>query len=175
MDAVEDDAFEGAAAEAVEAVEADVVEPFAVVFFGVGLFYRSNLPIKVRSDLSFPECIVVELKVKRKSLFYTTLYRSPAYNNNYPEINLFLENFKNLYSKIQVEKPLAMFFSGDFNAHSISWWPDGKNNHEGKKLEELFTTLGLHQLIHEPTNFEPKKNPSCIDLILYSTVVRVHH
>ena len=93
---------------------------------GVGLFYRSNLPIKVRDDLSFPECIVVELKVKRKSLFYTTLYRSPASNHNSPEFNLFLENLKNLYSKIRAEKPLAMFFSGDFNAHSVSWRPEGK-------------------------------------------------
>ena len=132
---------------------------------GVGLFYRSNLPIKVRSDLSFPECIVVELKVKRKSLFYTTLYRSPAYNHNSSEFNLFLENFKNLYNKIHVEKPLAMFFSGDFNAHSISWWSDGKNNPEGKKLEELFTTLGLHQLIHEPTNIEPKKTHLVLTLL----------
>ena len=36
---------------------------------GVGLFYRNNLPLKVRNDLSLPECIVVELKIKLKSLF----------------------------------------------------------------------------------------------------------
>ena len=132
---------------------------------GVGLFYRNNLPLKVRNDLSFPECIVVELIIKRKSLFFTTLYRSPAFNHNSPEFDLFVENFKNLYNNIHAEKPLAIFFSGDFNAHSISWWPGGNNTPEGKKLDELFTTLGLHQIIHEPTNFEPNKNPSCIDLI----------
>ena len=37
---------------------------------------------------------------------------------------------------------------------------------EGTKIEELFNKLGLSQLISEPTNFEPHKNPSCIDLIV---------
>ena len=30
----------------------------------------------------------------------------------------------------------------------------------------FFTNLGLSQVISEPTNFEPHKNPSCIDLIV---------
>ena len=34
-----------------------------------------------------------------------------------------------------------------------------------REIENLFTTLGLSQIISEPTNFEPNKNPSCIDLI----------
>ena len=33
------------------------------------------------------------------------------------------------------------------------------------EIENLFTSLGLSQIISEPTNFEPNKNPSCIDLI----------
>ena len=45
------------------------------------------------------------------------------------------------------------------------WWPDGDTNHEGMEIENLFTSLGLSQIISEPTNFEPNKNPSCIDLI----------
>ena len=42
---------------------------------------------------------------------------------------------------------------------------DGDTNAEGNEIEQLTSRLGLHQLIHEPTNFEPHKNPSCIDLI----------
>ena len=30
----------------------------------------------------------------------------------------------------------------------------------------MFSQLGLSQLISEPTNFEPHKNPSCIDLVV---------
>ena len=58
-----------------------------------------------------------------------------------------------------------MFFTGDFNAYSQFWWPDGDSNPEGKEFENLFTSLGLSQIISEPTNFEPNKNPACIDLI----------
>ena len=34
------------------------------------------------------------------------------------------------------------------------------------KLKILLTSLDLSQIISEPTNFEPNKNPSCIDLII---------
>ena len=97
---------------------------------GVGLFYKNTLPIKVRHDLSFPESIVIEIKAKRKSVFYTFLYRSPAFNHNSPEFEQFLQNFEHLYQNIRAEKPLSMFFAGDFNAHSSSWWPGGSNTPE---------------------------------------------
>ena len=45
------------------------------------------------------------------------------------------------------------------------WWPNGDTTPEGSSIEELTSFLGLTQLITEPTNFEPNKNPSCIDLI----------
>ena len=59
-----------------------------------------------------------------------------------------------------------MFFTGDFNAHSQFWWPKGHTTNEGTNVKELFTNLGLSQVISEPTNFEPHKNPSCIDLLV---------
>ena len=37
---------------------------------------------------------------------------------------------------------------------------------EGIRIEELLASLDLHQLICEPTNFGPNKNPTCIDLII---------
>ena len=45
---------------------------------GVGLFYKSSLPVIVRNDLSFNESIVIELKFGRKKVFFTVLYRSAA-------------------------------------------------------------------------------------------------
>ena len=42
----------------------------------------------------------------------------------------------------------------------------GDTTHEGIEIDELFTKLGLFQIISEPTNFEPNKNPSCIDLLV---------
>ena len=34
------------------------------------------------------------------------------------------------------------------------------------KLKNLLSSLGLSQLISEPTNFEPNKKPSCVDLVI---------
>ena len=54
-----------------------------------------------------------------------------------------------------------MFFTRDFNAHS-----QGHTTNEGTNIEELFTNLGLSQVISKPTNLEPHKNLSCIDLFV---------
>ena len=37
---------------------------------------------------------------------------------------------------------------------------------EGREIENLINSLNLSQLISDPTNFEPNKNPSCIDLVI---------
>ena len=133
---------------------------------GVGLFYKNSLPVKVRSDLSFDESIVLELNFQRKTIFFTVLYRSPSIKHNSPQFTEFLAKFRNLHTSICAEKPYAMFFTGDFNGHSQIWWPDGDTNAEGREIEELFNELNLTQLISEPTNFTPNCRPSCIDLIV---------
>ena len=55
---------------------------------GVGLFYKNSLPIVIRNDLSFDGSIVVELKLGRKKIFFTILYRSPAVDHNSPNPSL---------------------------------------------------------------------------------------
>ena len=61
---------------------------------------------------------------------------------------------------------MQLFFTGDFNADSQFWWTDGDTTPKGTETENLLTSLGLAQVISEPTNFEPNKNPSCIDLFV---------
>ena len=133
---------------------------------GVGLFHKTSLPIIHREDLSFDESIVVELKFGRKKIFFTVVYRSPSNRAGSTEFDEFLSNFRNLYSKIEAENPFATFFTGDFNGHSEAWWPDGDTNAEGREIEDLLASLNLCQIISEPTNFQPHKRPSCIDLII---------
>ena len=72
----------------------------------VGLFYKNSLPV------------VSQLNFSRKKLFFTVLYRSPAFNHTSPEFQAYLLNFENLHSSFKAENPLAIFFTGDFNAHS---------------------------------------------------------
>ena len=67
--------------------------------------------------------------------------------------------------KIRSENPFAIFLTGYLNGHCQQWWPNGNLTAEGIKIEDLTSHLGLSQLISEPTNFEPNKNPSCIDLV----------
>ena len=133
---------------------------------GVGLYYKTSLPLKVRNDLAFDESIVVELNFGRKKIFFTILYRSPAANHSSTEFANFLSHFTNLHSFIKKENPYVCFFTGDFNSKSQLWWPDGDTSPEGTEIENLLTQLGLTQVITEPTNFEPNKNPSCIDLVI---------
>ena len=73
-----------------------------------------------------------------------------------PEFLNFIDNFRNLHSKISSEKPYLLIFTGDFNAHSVQWWPNGGSNNEGTQLNILFSELGLTQLISEPTPFLAK-------------------
>ena len=108
---------------------------------GVGLFYKNSLPIKIRNDLSFDESIVVELTINRKNIFFTVLYRSPAFNHNSPEFANFKTNISNLYTNIKREQPYITFFTGDFNAHSQIWYHNGDTNSEGNALENLLSSL----------------------------------
>ena len=83
---------------------------------GVGLFYKNSLPVTVRNDLSLDESIIVELG--RKKVFFTVLYRSPAFNHTNPplpnhttpEFQTFLYNFKQLYYNIKFENPFVVYW-----------------------------------------------------------------
>ena len=59
-----------------------------------------------------------------------------------------------------------MFFTGNFNCHSQTWYPEGDTNAEGVLLDNLFSDLNLTQIIIEPTHFFKEYcKPSCIDLV----------
>ena len=133
---------------------------------GVGIFYKESLPLKIRHDLSFEECIVTELIFGHKKIFFTVLYRNPINKAGTPEFENFIQNFEDLYQNIMDENPFTILFTGDFNAHSLKWWSEGDSTPEGIKLENIFSDLNLTQIISEPTHFRDNCLPSCIDLIL---------
>ena len=134
---------------------------------GVGIFYKDTLPLRVRNDLSFSECLVTELSFGRKKFFFTVFYRNPEYKAGSKGFHDFLENFEIMHGKISSEKPFATFFTGDVNGHTQEWYPEGDTNAEGIKLDELFSNLNLSQIINEPTHFFRNDcTPSCIDIIL---------
>ena len=77
---------------------------------GVGIFYKETLPLKIRQDLSFEECIVTELSLGRKKIFFTVLYRNPINKAESPEFINFVTKFDDLYQKIVAENPYSVFF-----------------------------------------------------------------
>ena len=95
-----------------------VNDPANIRHGAVGLFYKNSLPVIVPDDLSFEISNVVELKFGWKKIFFTVLYRTPAFRHTSPEFQAFLTNFENLYSKIKTENHFAVFVPDDFNAHS---------------------------------------------------------
>ena len=134
---------------------------------GVGIFYKETLPLRVREDLSFDECLVSELTFGRKKIFFTVFYRNPEHKAGSDGFEDFLTNFENMYEQMCSEKPYATFFTGDINGHTQEWYPEGDTNAEGIKLDELFTKISLSQIIDEPTHFfRDDCTPSCIDIIL---------
>ena len=56
---------------------------------GVGIFYKESLPLKIREDLSFNECIVCELIFGHKHIFFAVLYRNPQNKVNSDGFNVF--------------------------------------------------------------------------------------
>ena len=99
------------------------------------LFYKNSLPVIARNDLLFDESIVVELKCGQTKHFFNVLYRNPSSNHTSPEFQTFLANFEDLYSQIKAEKPLATFFTGDFNSRTQLRWPDGDTLPEAQNLK----------------------------------------
>ena len=134
---------------------------------GVGIFFKDTLPLRVRDDLSFDECLVTELIFGRKKIFFSVFYRNPENSINSLGFDTFLQNFENLNDQINDENPFAIFYACDINGHTQSWFTEGDTNAEGAKLDELFSELNLHQLINEPTHFfRDDCTPFCIDIIL---------
>ena len=134
---------------------------------GVGIFFKESLPLRVRYDLSFDECLVTELKFGHKKIFFTVFYRNPKHKVSSPEFENFILEFETLSKAIHAEKPYATFYTGDVNGHTQAWYPEGDTTAEGTRLDDAFSNLDLHQLISEPTHFfRDDCAPSCIDIIL---------
>ena len=88
---------------------------------GVCVYYRSDLPISIKTDINFlNECVVMELKVGRKRCFLTCLYRSPAYNTK-QEVDNFIGNLEKNLSEVEKKNPYVSIVLGDFNAKNSSW------------------------------------------------------
>ena len=95
----------------------------------------------------------LSIKFWTKKAIFTVFYCNPEDKANSIGFQDFLINFERLHDQIRKENPYATFYTGDVNGHTQAWLPTGDTNEEGTKLDELFTSLNLSQLIDEPTHF----------------------
>ena len=61
-----------------------------------------SLPIRIREDLSFDECLVTQLIFGHKNIFFTVLYRNPINKANSAEFQKFTDDFENLYKEYRL-------------------------------------------------------------------------
>ena len=146
--------------------------PLDVKRGGVCVYYKSCLPINVLNISMLSECIILELSLEDKNLFFSSLYRSPSQSPE--EFEHFLENFEHNLQRITDLNPFLVTVLGDFNAKSSNWWCGDKTSHEGLQIDSLASFYGLYQLISQPTHVL-ENSSSCIDLIFTSQPNLVTH
>ena len=130
---------------------------------GVGLYVKESFPARERNDLkTLSECIVCEIQIKGKKYFFTVLYRSPSQSQE--ELEVFINKFELMLSKMASENPYCVVITGDFNARSAQWWENDIENDAGRLIEPFTADMGLEQLISQATHIIGESQ-SCIDLI----------
>jgi hypothetical protein len=133
---------------------------------GVCLYFKSNIPLKRRTDLeTMDETIVVEINLNRKKIIYLLTYRSPSQS---PAVfDTYMQNLQVFYSKALLEKPSSIVMTGDFNCRSpLLWSGENVDKREGRVLADFCTANSVVQMIDEPTHFPRDGIETCLDLIL---------
>ena len=129
---------------------------------GVVLYYKNDLPVKNRPELCIPNCIVAEISVARKKIFFLVSYRKPSQTSS--DFDQYINNLNEVLDKISNENPHCIIMTGDFNAKNSEWCSEDKTDKFGESMHELFANHGLVQTVKEPTNIT-SRTKHCIDLV----------
>ena len=133
---------------------------------GVGVFlkeeYSANAKlINVNFQQSQPECIFVEIEIKKVKILVGVLYKSP--NIRYGVFGDIFETLAFLTTKYE-----NCIFLGDFNINQLT---PNKPDHKFLK-NNVIEPLSLEQIIKEPTRIT-KNTCTLIDLILVNSPDKV--
>ena len=95
------------------------------------MFYKEYLPINRRGDLcTLTECIVTEINLGKKSVFFTLSYRSPSQTTD--EFEAHSQNLNLTLNNVHALSPFSHVLIGDFNTRSSSWWSGDISTRVGK-------------------------------------------
>ena len=118
---------------------------------GVCMFYKDYLPVIRRDDLcAVAECIVVEVNLGTKSLFFTCNYRSVS--QTIDEFESYCQSLHSTLTNIDDTSPFSSVLIGDFNARCTNWWAADIDSKAGKKLDTLTLMAGYTRLINQRTS-----------------------
>ena len=129
---------------------------------GVGIYYKSALPLRVLDIYYLQESICFELKIGDKLCNFISLYRSPSQSQD--EFEKFSENLERNLDRLFQNNPFLVVVIGDFNVKSSNWYYHDKSSSEGNAVDTITKQYGLHQVIKEPTHILDNSS-TCIDLI----------
>ena len=133
--------------------------------WGVCLYHKNYLPLRVLSISYLKECLNFELKIGDKPGNIIALYRSPSQSQD--DFETFSDNFELTLETLAQKSSFLTTIIGDSNAKSSNWYSHDKTSFEGSTIESITSQFGLHQLINEPTHLL-QNSSSCIDLIFTS-------
>ena len=111
------------------------------------MYFKDSLAIKQRKDLQIlDECIISELTIGRKKVFFVVVYGSPSQNAE--SFYSFLENLELIIQNLKDKRPHCIILTGDFNCRLDSWWVEDDVTTEGTKLPELCDSYCLKADFH---------------------------
>ena len=121
---------------------------------GTAIYAKSSLPITrlPQLELDEEEWIWCKITLRNATLAICCLYLPPKLQSD--RLDLFLERFTESVSMAHALNPNAILITGDFNAGNIYLRPGYTNSGTtafDHKLKDAAFTLGLHQLINQPT------------------------
>ena len=129
----------------------------------VCMFYKYYLPIIRRDDLcALSESAVTEIKLGKKTVFFTCNYRFPSQTPD--EFENYCQNLHFTVSNIDDISLFCSIVFGDFSSRCRNWWAGDVNSNAGKVLDSLTSTAGYTQLIDKATHFI-SGGSSYVDLI----------
>ena len=119
---------------------------------GVCTYINNYLPCRRRSDLEPPgiEMMWVELQLVPRYVLIAVCYRPPGMNRD--QCTTFIDELQESITKVIDSNPDSIYILGDFNDPCSEW--ESIHSHSELKQDLLHTasSLGLYQLITEPTH-----------------------
>ena len=109
--------------------------------YGVCIYYKNFLHLRVLSIQYLQEYINFELNIGGKICNFISLYRSPSQTQD--EFKKFIDNLELNLETLCQNNPFVMVLIGDLNAKSKNWYSRDKTSHEGNEIENVKTQFGL--------------------------------